>query len=140
MERWLATNAPSVTGLQKFQAALKQHSFQRHAAIKRFAHKQPLVTMRAVGDVVGVLLVNRIIVKANGSATIDAKLRSLPAVQGKQMAARGDGQAVHTLLIGKPNFQRLVFFAKTQAVKQLRQSRKRFELAAVVIKLLVSNA
>ena len=67
--------------------------------------------MRAVGDVVGVLLVNRII-KANRSATIDAKLRSLPAVQGKQMAARVDGQAVHTLLIGKPNFQRLVFFAK----------------------------
>ena len=68
--------------------------------------------MRAVGDVVGVLLVNRIIIKANRSATIDAKLRGLPAVQGKQMAARVDGQAVHTLLIGKPNFQRLVFFAK----------------------------
>ena len=96
--------------------------------------------MRAVGDVVGVLLVNRIIIKANRSATIDAKLRRLPAVQGKQMAARVDGQAVHTLLIGKQNFQRLIFFAKPQAVKQLRQSRKRFELAAVVIKLLVSNA
>ena len=96
--------------------------------------------MRAVGDVVGVLLVNRIIIKANRSATIDAKLRSLPAVQGKQMAARVDGQAVQPCSSANQTFSVWFSSLKKQAVKQLRQSRKRFELAAVVIKLLVSNA